>query len=220
MKTTQILLVDDHALVRSGLKLLLQSIENITVVGEAGDGTEALAQCEALSPDLVLMDLSMRGDSGLKVTAEVLARYPKIRVLILTMHATDDFARQALRAGASGYVLKDATADDLQTAIQAALNNRIYLSPQISPQVLETIERHLPTSEKSTDGLQALAERQREVMTLLAQGLSTKEVAFQLKVSPKTIETHRSHIMERLHLRDIPSLVRLAIKFGLVKLDP
>lgn len=211
----RVLLVDDHALVRAGLKSLLQNIEGIEVVGEAGDGIEALAQIEALRPELVLMDIAMGEMNGLQALAVVRERHPEVKVLILSMHASEEYVLQAMRSGAAGYLLKDAATAELELAVSSVLRGETYLSPRVSRQVVEGYVQRVTAARSGDD----LTPRQREVLRMLAEGKSTKEIAFQLHLSVKTIETHRAQIMERLEIRELAGLVRYAVRIGLVPPD-
>ena len=211
----RVLLVDDHALVRAGLRSLLQTIRGIEVVGEAGDGIEALEQIEALRPRLVLMDIAMREMNGLQALAVVRERHPEVKVLILSMHASEEYVLQAMRSGAAGYLLKDAATAELELALASVLRGETYLSPRVSRQVVERYV-HRVTAERPGEDL---TPRQREVLRMLAEGNSTKEIAYQLHLSVKTIETHRAQIMERLDIRELAGLVRYAVRSGLVPPD-
>jgi DNA-binding NarL/FixJ family response regulator len=211
----RVLLVDDHALVRAGLRSLLQTIPGIEVVGEAGDGIEALAQIEAQRPQLVLMDIAMGGMNGLQALAVVRERHPEVKVLILSMHASEEYVLQAMRSGAAGYLLKDAATAELELALASVLRGETYLSPRVSRQVVEGYVHRVAAERPGED----LTPRQREVLRMLAEGNSTKEIAFKLNLSVKTIETHRAQIMERLDIRELAGLVRYAVRVGLVPPD-
>ena len=208
----RVLLGDDHALVRAGLRSLLLGIDGIEVVGEAGDGTEALAQIEALDPQLVLMYIAMGEMNGLQALAVVRERHPGVKVLILSMHASEEYVLQAMRSGAAGYLLKDAATAELELALASVLRGETYLSPRVSRQVVDRYVQRV-TAERPGDDL---TPRQREVLRMLAEGRSTKEIAFQLHLSVKTIETHRAQIMERLDIHELAGLVRYAVRNGLV----
>ncbi len=210
------LLADDHALVRAGLRTLLDSIAGVTVVAEAGNGEEALQLAAELHPDLVVMDIAMPRLNGLDAAARIREALPGSRVLILSMHASDDYVRRALRSGASGYLLKDAAAVELELAVRAVMRGETYLSPRVSTQVVDQYVRGPGVGQGPVD---SLTPRQREILQLIANGRSTKQIAHQLGLSVKTVETHRAQLMERLGLRDVASLVRLAIRAGLVAPD-
>lgn len=212
MSTLRVLLADDHELVRAGLRALLRELPGVEVVGETGDGREAVERVRALRPDVVLMDISMGGLNGLEATARIAAEVPGTRVIILSMHASDEYVRQALRAGASGYLIKNAATAELALALKAVAGGQVYLSPAVARPVVDDYLGARGTG----DALAALTARQREILTLIAGGQSTKQIAALLGVSVKTVETHRTQLMDRLAIRDIPGLVRFAIRHGLV----
>lgn len=216
MKTLRVLLADDHTLVRAGLRSLLQQMENVEVVAEAEDGRQVLAAVAEHRPDVVLMDISMSGMNGLEATLQLKRDRPEVRVIILSMHATEEYVLQALRAGASGYLLKDSAPLELALALQAVARGESYLSPPVSRQVVES---YVQRTGREAQPLAALTSRQREILQLIAEGNSTKEIASRLALSVKTVETHRSQLMERLGIRDVAGLVRYAIRHGLVSAD-
>ena len=218
----RVLLADDHALVRAGIRALLAGLPDVESVVEAGDGQEALAVLRETKPDLALIDIAMPGLNGLELAARVAREAPGTRLVILSMHGTPAHVAQALRAGVSGYLLKDAAADELPVLLRAVMRGETYLSPGD----LEAGGRRLPRTHAAaagsgTDGatLEVLTSRQREILQLVAEGKSTKEVAQILDVSAKTVETHRGQIMERLGIHDLAGLVRYAIRTGLVSPD-
>ncbi len=213
--TIRVLLADDHALVRAGFRLLLGQTSGITVVGEASTGHEALRLVETLLPDVVLMDISMPGLNGLEAVRRIAEQFPRVRVVILSMHANEEYVRQALRSGANGYLLKDAATAELELAVRAVYRGNTYLSPQISRQVVEDyLQRE---GEPSPGPFELLTARQREVLQLIAEGHTTRQIAQMLGVSVKTVETHRQQLMDRLDIHDVPGLVRYAIRIGLVR---
>lgn len=216
MKSVRVLLVDDHVLVRAGIRTLLEKLPLVQVVGEAGDGHEALKVLKLHSPNIVLMDIAMSGLNGLEAAARILKEAPQTKVIILSMHATEEYVLQALRAGASGYMLKDAAIVELELAIQAVSRGETYLSPSISKRVVES---YLERSTPDESPLAQLTSRQREILQLIAEGKTTKEIAFLLNVSAKTVETHRAQLMDRLDIHDIPGLVRFAMRVGLLASD-
>jgi DNA-binding NarL/FixJ family response regulator len=209
----KVILADDHHLVRSGIRALLESITGVFVVAEAGDGREALDLIQQHRPDVALLDITMPGLNGLEVAARVRESCPRTRVIVLSMHAGETYVAQALRAGVAGYLLKDSAASDLQAALAAVGRGGSFLSPAISQQVVAS---YLRGEVPSADPLEGLSPRQREVLQLIAEGRSTKEIAADLSLSIKTVETHRAQIMERLGIRDVPGLVRFAIRAGLI----
>jgi DNA-binding NarL/FixJ family response regulator len=217
----RILLADDHTLVRAGLRALLESIDEVTAISEAGDGRRALELVAAERPDVALLDISMPGLNGLEVAARVTSDSPRTRLIILSMHSSPSHVAQALRAGAVGYLLKDSAAEELGLALRAVMSGETYLSPAISRQVVEGFLGRLARPEQ--DGQESidaqLTPRQREILQLVAESRSSKEVAAMLKLSVKTVEAHRSQIMERLGIHDLAGLVRYAIRVGLVSSD-
>lgn len=211
------LLADDHTLVRAGLRALLERLPAIEVVGEAGDGVQAVQLASRLKPDLVLMDIAMAGMSGLEAAERLRQELPSTRVIILSMYASEEYVLQALRAGAAGYLLKDAATGELALAVEAVRQGGAFLSP--------TVSRLLTGSSGSEDDAEAtgadkLTPRQRQVLKLLAEGKAVKEAAFLLNISVKTVETHRAQLMDRLGIHDLPGLVRYAMRTGLVPTEP
>ena len=212
MKAIRVLLADDHTLVRAGIRSLAERIPGVQVVGEAGNGREALDLIRSQRPDLVVMDITMASLNGLEAAARVSKEYPAVKIIILSMHANEEYVLQALRAGAVGYLLKDAATTELDIALQAVARGETYLSPAISKQVIGNFLRR----GGDPDPLAQLTPRQREILQLIAEGKSTKEIAFTLHLSVKTVETHRAQLMERLEIRDVPGLVRYAMRTGLI----
>ena len=217
MSNIRILLADDHVLVLAGIRGLIEEIEGAQIIAEATNGREAVTLARQHRPDLVVMDISMKELNGIEATAQIKAELPDTRVLILSMHTTEDFVRRAIRAGASGYLVKDSAPLDLQMAIAAVMRNEIYLSPRISKHVVAGFLGGNGSPEASS--LDALTSRQREILQMVAEGKSTKEIAFALDVSVKTVETHRAALMERLDIRDVAGLVMYAVRHGLVSVD-
>ncbi len=213
MTPVRVLLADDHVLVRAGIRALLEDLEGVTVVGEAGNGNEVLELARKHRPDVVLLDISMPGLGGLEASAQLKQEFPEVRVLMLSMHANEEYVLQALRAGAVGYMLKDSATAELELALQAVMEGETYLSPPISRQVVEGYVQRVGAEQPAADHL---TPRQRQVLQLIAEGLSTKEIAYRLELSVKTVETHRAQLMERLQIRDIAGLVKYAIRSGLV----
>ncbi|HKR19647.1 MAG TPA: response regulator transcription factor [Stellaceae bacterium] len=213
MNPIRILLCDDHLLIRASLKSLIGEFPTIQVVGEAGDGREALEHAGKLQPHVVLMDIAMPGLNGLEATRRLVKDYPQVRVVMLSMHADESHVLQALRAGASGYVLKGSAPRELEMAIEAVARGEIFLSPAISKHVIDV---YLNRAEGQTNSLDLLTPRQREILQLIAEGKSSKQIAQLLDASVKTIESHRASLMERLDIHDVAGLVRYAIRHGLV----
>ncbi len=209
----RIVLADDHALVRAGLRKLLESLPDVEVVGEAEDGRAALALVESRHPDLVLMDIAMPGLNGIEAAARLSREHPRVRALILSMHQNEDYVRQALRAGAAGYLLKEAAPVELELAIRAMVRGETYLSPAVSKGAVSDYVQRL--RDEDVPGV-TLTPRQRETLQLIAEGHTTKEIARRLNISVKTVETHRTQLMKQLDLHDVAGLVRYAVRTGLV----
>ncbi|NMG45126.1 response regulator [Aromatoleum toluvorans] len=216
MKPISVLVADDHTLVRAGIRSLLESFGGVEVVAEASDGREAIALLRTHNPDLILMDIAMRGLNGLEATARIRKSHPKIRIIMLSMHASEEYVLQALRSGAAGYLLKDSATLELELALKAVMNGETYLSPPISKQVVESYMNRV--GDEQGTAVQ-LTPRQREILQLIVEGFSTKDIAARLHLSTKTVETHRTKLMERLDIHDIPGLVRYAIRVGIATAD-
>lgn len=223
MMKIRLLLADDHTLVRGGLKALLEGLPGVQVVSEANDGREALQKVEEYHPDIVLMDIAMSGMNGLEATSRIKKSYPDTRVIILSMHTSEEYVLQALRAGASGYLLKDAGVAELELAIQAVARGETYLSPPVSRHVIADYIRRTggdyKAAETEVSPLDKLTPRQREILQLIAEGHTTQDIAHVLNISVKTVETHRMQLMDRLDIHDITGLVRFAIRVGLISLE-
>ena len=216
MKPIRILLADDHHLVRAGFRGLLESLAGIEVIGEACNGREALHLIETQRPDVVLMDIGMAELNGLEATARSTQEYPAVRVIILSMHADKEYVLKALRAGAAGYLLKDADITQLELAVKAVASGGTFLSPSISKQV---IEDYLQRVGSESSSYEELTPRQRELLQLIAEGHTKQEIAQLLNISLKTVETHRDQMMGRLGIHDVAGLVRYAIRTGIVSAD-
>jgi DNA-binding NarL/FixJ family response regulator len=213
VKTTRVVLADDHALVRAGIRALLERIDTVDVVGEAGDGLQALALIGQLQPDVVLLDLTMPGLSGFEVLKETSEQFPDVNMIVLSVHDSEEYALHALRSGAVGYLPKSAASAELKMAIEQVVRGKKYISPSIAPEILPDYFSEEPNLTPD------LTPRQVEVLTLIARGLSTREVARTLKIAVKTVETHRAQLMERLNIHEVASLVRYAIKNRLINVD-
>lgn len=214
--TTRLLVVDDHAVVRSGLRMLLGSENDVQIVGEASTAAEALEAAAQLNPDLILMDIGLPDMSGIDATREIKTRFPNISILALTIHEDEEYFFKMLEAGASGYVPKRAAPDELLTAIRAAATGEVYLYPSLAKLLVKDfLEQERPADE--TVNLDGLTEREREVLTYLAEGASNDEIAAALVISPKTVERHRENIMHKLNLHSRAELVRYAIRKGIIK---
>ncbi len=218
MATIRVVLGEDLALVRAGLLRLIKEIPEVEVVGEVADGREVIRLVTEKKPDVVLMDVSLPGLNGLEATAIIARDHPDTRVLILSMHANEAYYMRALDQGATGYLLKDASIHELELAIRAVARGERYLSPAVARALTPPGMRRGPAWGKA-DPLRALTGRQREILQLIAEGYSTRAIAERLGLSAKTVETHRSRIMERLGIRDVPGLVRFAIRVGLVSAE-
>jgi DNA-binding NarL/FixJ family response regulator len=210
MKRTRILLVDDHAVVRQGFKMILDAQSDMEIIGEAANGREAVELAAQLRPDIVVMDVAMPELNGIEATRRVIASDPHIRVIALSMHKDSVYVREILRAGARGYLLKDSGADDLVKAIRAVAGGESYLSPAVSNAVLDDYRKHV------TNPIDLLTSREREVLQMLAEGKTNKEIAVVLNLSVYTVDAHRGRIMEKLNLHSINELVRFALRNGLI----
>ena len=205
----RVVLADDHDLVRAGIKALLHTIGGVEVVAEARDGQEILTLLETVTADVVMTDISMEGMDGLEATEQIVARFPNVRVIVLSMHEGIDFVKRAIAKGASGYLMKFSRTPELEQALRGVMESGSYFSPEVTQRLLRRSE---PTVED------ALTFRQMQILTLLAQGKSAKEIGFELGLSSKTVDVHRANIMQRLNLKDTASLTRYAVRKGLVKL--
>jgi len=209
------LLVDDHALVRAGIRALIEGKAGIEVIADTGDGERALRLIEELRPDLVLLDITLPEINGFEVLERITKQYPQVRVIILTVHEGSEYAMHALRAGAAGYLPKSAAGTELEEAIVIVARGGTYLSPEISQRTMvdyakSGIQREL---------LDSLTGRQREILKLIAEGQSTKDIAAKLNISVKTVESHRAKLTERLGIHDVAGLVRFAIRMGLIEVE-
>lgn len=216
MNVTRVLLADDHALVRAGIRALMEKIPNVEVVGEAGTGRKALELARSKLPNIVLMDIAMTELGGLEALPRIIKDFPSVKVIILSAHASEEYVIRALREGASGYMLKDSATTELELAINSVIQGKIYLSPSISRTV---IDDYLQRVSGAVSPLEQLTSRQREILQLIAEGKNTKEIAAALDISIKTVESHRLQLMDRLDIHDIPGLVRYAIRNGLVSAE-
>jgi DNA-binding NarL/FixJ family response regulator len=215
-ETIRVLLVEDHTLVRAGIRELLRNLDGIEVVAEASNGREALDLIEKHMPNVVLMDIAMRGMNGLEVAERVIKQYPRVHVVLLSQYTDEEYVRQSLQIGANGYIPKDAATSELEIAIRAAAQGETYLNPSISKHL---IENYLRRPESATGPLKQLTPRQREVLQLIAEGNTMNRIAKVLNISVKTVETHRAQLMERLDIHDVAGLVRYAVRIGLVTSD-
>jgi DNA-binding NarL/FixJ family response regulator len=210
----RVLIADDHALVRAGVRALLERLSDVQVVAEASDGFEVLDLIEQHEPHLVLMDIAMPGLNGLEATRALAKKHPEVRVIVLSIYSDEEHVHQALRAGAAGYLVKGAALAELELAIRAVAHGETYLSPPISKPV---IAEYLRRTRAELNSVERLSPRQTEILKLLAEGKTTKQIALDLSISAKTVESHRAQLMERLDIHDLAGLVRYAIKTGLVE---
>ena len=216
MNVTRVLLADDHVLVRAGIRALIEKVPGVEVVAEAGTGREALELVRSKLPSVVLMDIAMAELGGLEALPRITKDFPGVKVIILSAHANEEYVIRALREGASGYMLKDSATTELELAINSVIQGKIYLSPSISRTV---IDDYLQRVGGPVSPLEQLTPRQREILQLVAEGKNTKEVAYDLGISIKTVEAHRLQLMARLDIHDVPGLVRYAVRSGLVSAE-
>lgn len=214
---TRVLLADDHKILRQGLRTLLEQEEDIQVVGEADNGRLSVKLTAELAPDVVIMDVAMPDLNGIDATRRITEAEPKARVLALSMHSDGRYVRGMLQAGARGYILKDCAAEELTRAIRTVMADQVYVSPGVTGAIVNDYVRQLSAAE--VDETTVLTHREREVLQLLTEGGSTAQIAAELSVSVKTIETHRKHIMDKLGLRSIAELTKYAIREGITALD-
>lgn len=212
----RILLADDHTILRAGLKMMLNAQPDMEVVGEAQDGRQAIQEAQRLQPDIILMDITMPDMNGIEATKQIKKVLPDVKVLVLTMHEHDEYIFQALRAGASGYMLKEAADTELISALHVILSGQFYLSPAAqSVMVGDYLQRSRTGDEK--DSYSSLTEREREILKLVAEGFTNNQIAERLVISPKTVDTHRTHIMDKLNLHSRAELVKYAMRRGLLE---
>lgn len=215
---TRVLLADDHKILRQGLRTLLEQETDIQIVGEAENGRSSVRLAGELTPDIVIMDVAMPDLNGIDATRRITEAQPSARVLALSMHSDGRYVRGMLQAGARGYILKDCAAEELTRAIRTVMANQIYVSPGVTGTIVNDYVRQLSSSDAGETA--TLTRREREVLQLLAEGGSTAQIAGQLHLSVKTVETHRKHIMDKLSLRSIAELTKYAIREGITALDP
>ncbi len=213
MKPIRVVLAEDHALVRQGLRALLERIEGVTVIAEVGDGMAAVNAAITHEADIVLMDIKMPGLNGFEALIRLRKESPSVRVIMLSMYAGDEYFQMALDAGASGYLLKDADRGELELALNVVANGEIYLTPTVAQYAVQSCG---DVKRRKRGLLEALTSRQREILQLIAEGRTSKEIATRLSLSPRTVESHRADIMERLDVYDLPGLVLIALRAGLI----
>ncbi len=212
----RILLADDHLLVRSGVRALLGSVPGMEVVAEASDGEEALKLGELHNPDIAVLDIAMKGMNGLEAARRFRQQQPKMKMLMLSMYGSEEYVMQALNAGANGYLLKDSASSELERAIRQVMLGESYLDSHISR---ESVSQYMKRAAEDGTTIDQLTPRQRQILQMIAEGCNTKQIAYQLNISAKTVETHRAQLMERLNIRDVPGLTRYAIRVGLTTSD-
>ncbi len=217
MKKIRILIADDHSLIRSGIASLLERDGEFQIVGEAKDGNEAVELTQKLVPDVALIDLSMPRMNGVEATRIIREQFPQTRVLVLTMHENDEYIYQIFKSGAGGYVLKSSSRDELCDAIRAVAKGERFFSTRVSEIMMESLMRRgeRQTQPMNTEDI-PLTKREKEILILVAEGMTNQQIAEKLFISPRTVDTHRTNIMQKLDLHDVASLVHYAIKVGLV----
>jgi len=215
MRKIRILLADDHKLMRSGLKALIEQQSDLTVVGEADDGRQAVALAASLKPDLLVMDIGMPNLNGIEAALQITQAHPETAIVMLSMHSDESYVLRALKSGAKGYLLKDSAESDLIRAVHAVAGGKSFFSPAVSKVLLDDYVRKLRRS-GTEDAYDLLTPREREILQLVAEGKSNKDVANLLNLSVYTIETHRSNLMEKLNLRGVPELILYAVRKGII----
>ena len=210
---TRILLVDDHKILRDGICSLVKGYDDMEVVGEAADGRTAIRLVQELSPDVVIMDISMPDLNGIDATRKIIADYPNVKIIALSMHYDKQFVSEIFKAGASGYLIKDSAFDELEHAVRIVMDGKTYINPQIASLVVESLVNQ--TTPSSRKAFSLLTEREREVLQLISEGKSTKQIATDLHVSSKTVESHRRQVMGKLNIRNVAELTKYAIREGL-----
>jgi two-component system response regulator NreC len=211
-----ILLADDHTILRAGLKMMLNAQPDMEVIGEAQDGRQAISEGIRLQPDIILMDITMPDMNGIEATRQVKKMLPEVKVLVLTMHENDEYVFQALRAGASGYMLKEAADTELITALHVIQSGKFYLSPSAQSVMVGDYLQRVRTGEEK-DTYSSLTEREREILKLVAEGYTNNQIAERLVISPKTVDTHRTHGMDKLNLHSRAEIVKYAMRRGLLE---
>jgi DNA-binding NarL/FixJ family response regulator len=218
MKKIKLLVADDHKIFRQGIKKLLEDESDLQVVGEASDGRDAVKKATELKPDVILMDIAMANLNGLEATRQIKKQLPSAKVIMVTMHKNEEYVLQSFQAGASGFILKEGAVEELVSAIRSIHSDKSFLSPSISKTLIDAYMRKMETGKTETP-FDLLTDREREVLQLIAEGYTNREVAKSLFISVKTVEAHRAHIMQKLNIHDIAKLVKYAIQKGLVDLN-
>lgn len=219
MQIKRIILIDDHHLVRAGLRSLLEDTPGYQVVAEGSDGSQAMDLLRTHQPDVLITDIAMKHQTGLKVLPEIRSAFPSLPVILLSMHASKDYLQEAFEKGAQAYLLKDSAEVELELALDAVFRGERYVSPRLSETMLEALTQSEQQVRKPVQPATLLTDRQQEILRQISLGKSTKEIAYDLNLSAKTVESHRAQLMERLEIRDVASLVRYAIKNGIIALD-
>ena len=214
----RVILADDHTIVRHGLSKLIQQQEDMEVIAQAGDGQSTVELTRELSPDMVIMDIGMPDLNGIDATRQIVHDFPQVKIIGLSMHSSKKFVIEMLKAGASGYLLKDCALEELIIAIKAVAEGKIYLSPAITDVIVENYVRN--STEKQDSAFSLLSQREREVLQLMAEGKTTKQIALQLYISPKTVEGHRLRLMTKLNIDNVAMLTKYAIQEGLTSSEP
>jgi DNA-binding NarL/FixJ family response regulator len=214
VEPTRVIIADDHPIVRAGIRAELEKIPGLEVAGEAADGREALELVKTVKPAIAFMDISMRGLNGLEATSRITKEFPGVRVIILSMHQNEEYFWQAIKSGASGYLLKKAATTELGAAVSQVMAGEIYLAKEMSTRLLKKLPLQQIAHQKTP--LERLSLRQREILQLISEGQTTKGIGMVLNLSPKTVEYHRSRLMKRLNIHDVPGLVRFALQAGLI----
>ena len=215
MRKIRVLLADDHQLMRSGIRLMLEREADLSVVGEAGDGREAVALAKSLRPDVVVMDIGMANLNGIEAAQQMTGDRPEIAVVMLSMHSDESYVLRALKAGARGYLLKDSAEADLIKAVHAVAGGKSFFSPAVSKVLLDDYVRKLRRS-GTEDAYDLLTPREREILQLIAEGKSNKDIANLLNLSVYTVESHRANLMEKLNVRGLPELILYAVRKGII----
>ncbi len=215
MKKTAVLLADDHTLIRAGLRMVVDAQPDLTVVGEANDGREAVAMAESLKPDVAVMDIGMPNLNGIEACRRIRTELPEVQVVMLSMHSDEGYILRALKAGAKGYLLKDSAEADLARAIRAAASGKAFFSPAVGKVLLQDYVRRLERT-GAEDSYELLSPREREILQLVAEFKSSKEIANLLYLSVYTVETHRARIMQKLNLRSVPEVILYAVRKGII----
>jgi two-component system, NarL family, response regulator NreC len=215
MTAIRVLVADDHPIIRSGLRLLLERESGFQVVAEASDGRQAVDLAERERPDVVILDIGMPNLNGIEAAKQIVAKLPQTKVIVLSMHSDETYVLRALRAGARGYLLKDSAESDILNAIRAVQAGKAYFSPEISRMLVDDYMRQMQ-QRGIDDSYELLSAREREIMQMLAEGKTNKEIATMLNLSPHTVETHRSHIFQKLNLHTLPELILYAVRKGVI----